>query len=43
MIPGQKNQDFIGGALAGDTRQNAADFFEYLIKREIQLERGKGY
>jgi hypothetical protein len=39
----QKVSEYIGNALTGETRQNAADFFEYLIRSEIKLDRGKGY
>jgi hypothetical protein len=39
----QKASEYIGNALTGDARQNAANFFAYLIESEIQLERGEGY
>jgi hypothetical protein len=42
-MPEHKTNEYLGGALTGDARKNATNFFEYLIKSEIQLERGKGY
>jgi hypothetical protein len=35
--------NYIGNTLVGDARRNAADFFEYLVKSKLQLERGQGY
>ena len=43
MMPEYINDKYIGNTLIGDARINAAGFIEYLLKSELQFERGKGY
>ena len=42
-MPEHKIDSYIGDTLIGDARENAIDFFEYLLESELQFERGKSY